>query len=197
MDNEQQSEHSPLLTSYLAELTLACQSSGKTGLPILDLACGQGRNGCYLIKQGLPVVFADINVDALAHVKAFLNHNRAHNRNKNQALASFWQQDFEQTTTDPLKNKQYGAVLVFRYLHRPLIDKIKQAIKPGGIIIYETFTREQAEFGRPKNPAFLLKPGELVNYFSDWKVSHFFEGIVEHSGNKQAISSIVAIKPQC
>jgi len=87
--------------------------------------------------------------------------------------------------------------MIFRYLHRPLIEQIKAAVAPNGLVIYETFTQAQAELGRPKNPDFLLKAKELASYFSDWQILHSFEGIKvsDTSGNKQAIAQIIARKP--
>ena len=100
--------------------------------------------------------------------------------------------------TKPLHEKHFAAVMVFRYLHRPLFEQIKAAIVPGGMIIYETFTEQQAQFGRPKNPDFLLKPTELEGLFADWRILHSFEGVVntsQHNNTQQAIAQIVAIKP--
>jgi hypothetical protein len=155
--------HSSLLSQYLNEL-----KSLKSELPILDLACGGGRNGLFCLAQQLPVTFADINQQTLTELKQKL-----------------------------VNENSYSAVMVFRYLHRPLIDKIKASIVAGGLVIYETFTVEQAELGRPKNPDFLLKVGELASYFSDWKILHSFEGVrVSDTGdNKQAIAQIIARKP--
>jgi len=55
----------------------------------------------------------------------------------------------------------YDVVVVVHYLHRPLFPALQAALRPGGILVYETFTRAQAERGKPTNPAFLLEPGEL------------------------------------
>ncbi len=169
-------EHSPLLETYLAPLQSACKDNHE----VLDLACGFGRNGQYLAEQGLSVIFADRSVDALDSIELLPEGNSRH-----------WQVDFE-TPGSPLSGKQFAAILVFRYLHRNLFDSIKQAIKPGGMIIYETFTVDQAKIGRPKNPNFLLESGELNEVFSTWQVLHQFEGI----DNENAIAQIVAIKPK-
>jgi len=133
-------------------------------------------------------MFSDIKTDALETTKREINSN-------NSDKASFWQVDFEQETNE-LEHKQFSGVLVFRYLHRPLFASIKQAILPGGIIIYETFTQGNEKYGRPKNPDFLLAKGEIVEQFKDWQILHQFEGVVENNGNKQAIAQIVAIKPE-
>jgi len=181
-------QHSPLIEKYLSQIK--CVKADKQ-LPVLDLACGNGRNGLYLIENDISVTFADVNGEALAQVEQSLNDLNA----GKQKLAQCWQVDFEQAHLTTLQGELFSGVMVFRYLHRPLFEKIKAAIKPGGIIIYETFTEQQAQFGRPKNPDFLLKPKELIEIFSDWKILHSFEGVIDVANNsKQAIAQIVAIK---
>ena len=67
--------------------------------------------------------------------------------------------------TDPLPtlgSGLYDVVLVFNYLHRPLMPALLDAIAPGGVLIYETFAMGNEKFGRPSNPDFLLAPGELL-----------------------------------
>ncbi|PHR83524.1 MAG: SAM-dependent methyltransferase [Colwellia sp.] len=182
-------QYSPLISKYLKQLTSLSTDKQAT---VLDLACGSGRNGLYLIENGVPVTFADVNSVAIDQVQqhvAMIN---------NKQRANFWSIDFEQDGVSPLTGKYFAAIMVFRYLHRPLFEQIKQAILPGGIIIYETFTEQQAQFGRPKNPDFLLKEGELADIFSAWEILHSFEGITgsaNNSGSKQAIAQIVARKP--
>ena len=82
--------------------------------------------------------------------------------------------------------------MIFRYLHRPLISCIKKALKKGGVLIYETYTVWQPQFGKPNNPDFLLKPEELRNWFIDWEIIYYFEGIKENP--KRAIAQIVCRK---
>ena len=183
--------HSDLLETYI---DLIKQAS--SDFPLLDLACGSGRNGLYLAEQEVPVVFADIKEDTLTQVQQSLE--LLNNRTVlNKSASCTWQVDFEKENTQPLKDKSYGGIIVYRYLHRPLMAAIKQAIMAGGFIIYETFTEQQAEFGRPKNPNFLLKSKELNACFEGWHIHHSFEGVVTSplTGNKQAIAQIVAQKP--
>lgn len=181
--------HSPFIAKYLKQLK---SLSTDTQVTVLDLACGSGRNGLYLVENDIPVTFADVNPTAIAQVQ---QHPCVVN---NKLLANFWPVDFEQEGDTPLTGKSFAAIMVFRYLHRPLFEQIKQAVLPNGLIIYETFTVEQAQFGRPKNPDFLLKAGELVDTFSDWKILYSFEGIIESesdSSQQQALAQIVARKP--
>ncbi|WP_114326992.1 class I SAM-dependent methyltransferase [Candidatus Colwellia aromaticivorans] len=182
-------QHSPLISKYLKQLENLNTDKQNT---VLDLACGSGRNGLYLIENGISVTFADVNSAAIEQVQ---QHASLVN---NKQQASFWLTDFEEEGETPLVGKSFAAIIVFRYLHRPLFKQIKQAILPNGLIIYETFTTEQAQFGRPKKANFLLKAGELADIFSDWQILHSFEGIIESanaSNQKQAIAQIVARKP--
>ena len=179
---------SPLLQRYLSELERAAEEA-----PVLDLACGSGRNGLSLIDQGIPVVFADRDPAALAAVQQSLIDR---GRGDSEHLFTLWPVDLEAPAGKPLADQKYAGILVFRYLHRPLFEGIKQAVCPGGVVIYETFTVDQVQFGRPRNPDFLLRHGELAAIFSDWQVLHSFEGVVESvgGGGPQAIAQIVAIK---
>jgi tellurite methyltransferase len=190
MANSPETHFSPLLRAHLGEF-----NTGSKSEPILDLACGDGRNGLFLVGNDIPVVFADINPRALEQVRATLS--TAEYKNKRQR-ATFWPVDFEQGSPAPLKEKRFGGIVVFRYLHRLLVQDIRNAIIPGGIVVYETFTVEQPQFGRPKNPDFLLRQGELRRYFSDWHILHHFEGVTEpvNSEARQGLAQIVAIKPE-
>jgi SAM-dependent methyltransferase len=180
--------HSPLLEKFIALLP---EARGQA--PVLDLACGSGRNGLYLVNQNIPVVFADIKETALEQVKNSLKSRSGELKSS----VSFWQVDFEQEQVKPLADKSFTAIMVFRYLHRPLFEQIKQAVTSGGYVVYETFNVDQPQFGRPKNPNFLLKQGELAELFSDWEIIHSFEGIIDanNDSGKQAVAQIIARKP--
>jgi len=185
--------HSPLL-----EKTIKLLHEANRQAPVLDLACGNGRNGLYLVNQNIPVVFADIKESALEQVENAITRHHCEEK----SMANFWQIDFEQDDVKPLVAKSFSAIIVFRYLHRPLFEQIKQAVIPGGYVVYETFTVDQPQFGRPKNPDFLLKHGELAELFADWHIIHSFEGVIDaknaeanNGSGKQAIAQIIARKP--
>lgn len=153
--------------------------------PILDLACGQGRNGLFLAARGLPVIFADHSLENLQAVQRVASAQG----NKVQ----LWQVDLEPTDgSNPLPANAYGAILVFRYLHRPLISCIRKALTDQGVLFYETFTVEQPRYGKPHNPSFLLNSGELYGWFRDWKVIYYFEGVKQSP--KRAVAQIVCQK---
>ena len=155
--------------------------------PILDLACGSGRNGVYLVRKGLSVLFADRRQEVLDDIARKLQGNE---------LATYWAVDLERPGCNPLAGYSFASILVFRYLYRPLMPAIKDSVLPGGLVVYETFTTDQPRFGHPANPDFLLRPGELEDSFSGWIILHSFEGITrsETGGQEQAIAQIVARK---
>jgi tellurite methyltransferase len=154
-------------------------------LPVLDLACGSGRNGLVLSQQGVPVVFADRSVADLEHIKRQLTENAWPGR--------AWQVDLEQPGSAPLADLQFGAIICFRYLHRPIFPALLKAIIPGGLVVYETFTTNNRRFGRPNNPDFLLKPGELKTIFKDWQIIFYFEGDLQSPDRN--VAQLVARKP--
>ncbi|MCX2978637.1 hypothetical protein [Candidatus Marimicrobium litorale] len=163
------------------------KAAGEKGA-ILDLACGNGRNGIYLVQQGQRVVFSDREKNKLDGISRLLDPSE---------LTSYWCVDFEEPRTEPLSLGSFSAIVVFRYLHRPLMQAIKHGVQRGGLIIYETFTIDQTRFGRPGNADFLLQPGELEDVFRGWEILHSFEGVSvsELNGQQQAIAQLVARKP--
>ncbi|MCP5076489.1 MAG: methyltransferase domain-containing protein [Psychromonas sp.] len=167
--------HSPLINEFESLFN-------KQGKPILDLACGNGRNGLYLHNSGFPVEFADKNSEALSSIQTV--HNLTASQCKNI--------DFE-TGEQVLNGNSYQAILVFRYLHRPLMSQIIEAVEPGGFVIYETFTTENRQFARPNRDDFLLQPSELKEIFGGWECMFYFEGI-KHNPDR-AIAQIVCRKP--
>jgi tellurite methyltransferase len=78
-------------------------------------------------------------------------------------------------------------------LQRSLIPQIKDGLKTGGILVYETFIVDQARFGKPRNPDFLLKHNELLDMFRDFRCLRYREGVFE---NRKALAGIVAQKEQ-
>jgi tellurite methyltransferase len=153
--------------------------------PILDLACGTGENGLFLASLGLPVILADQSRRALAVARSSAQERRLD--------AQFWEVDLE-AGRNPLQEEHYRAILVFHYLYRPLVPYIRKGIREGGILIYETFTSEQPKYGHPHNPDYLLRPGELADWFQDWEIIHYFEGLLEDP--RRAIAQIVCRKPR-
>ena len=150
------------------------------GAPVLDVACGKGRNAIVLAQHGLRVRAIDRSAEAIASLR-----DRA---GQLELLIDVAVVDLETDPPPSLGHSMYDAVFVFNYLHRPLIPAIRAAVKPGGRIFYETFTTKQAERGHPKNPAFLLRDGELVELMSPLSIVRSREG--DFGG--RCIASVVA-----
>ncbi|MGB8337953.1 MAG: class I SAM-dependent methyltransferase [Burkholderiales bacterium] len=115
---------------------------------VLDLACGSGRHALYLVSLGLQVTALDRDTSIL---RAQILPANIH----------IIEADVENAPW-PFADKTFDAIVVTNYLHRPLFAKILAALKPSGVLIYETFAAGNEKFGKPSNPDFLLQEGELL-----------------------------------
>jgi SAM-dependent methyltransferase len=119
------------------------------GGTVLDLACGSGRHSRYLAALGFQVCAVDrdaMALDALSSVDG----------------VAVRQADLEEGPW-PLDGLKFDGIVVANYLHRPLFPRILDALAPAGTLIYETFAAGNARFGKPSNPDFLLRAGELID----------------------------------
>jgi tellurite methyltransferase len=137
------------------------------GEPVLDVASGRGRHALALAVRGFEVHAVDHDQSALAALDA---QARAAGVHIDTACV-----DLESHAVD-LGADRYGTILVFNYLHRPLMPVIVRALKSGGVLLYETFTIGQRERGHPRNPAFLLRDGELPQLVAPLVVVRSREG---------------------
>ena len=133
------------------------ESSGRMAL---DLASGAGRHGLWLAERAWRVTLVDIAAEALD-----LARRRAAGRN---LAVEFQECDLTtvHTAHDAGWASRFDLVLVFSYLQRDLFPVLVDALRPGGLLIYHTYTTQQQRFGTgPTDPEHLLKPGELFNAF--------------------------------
>jgi SAM-dependent methyltransferase len=79
----------------------------------------------------------------------------------------------------PFGDERFAAIVVTNYLHRPLFAHVEAALAQGGLLIYETFMVGNEKYGKPRNPAFLLEPGELLQAFPALTPIAFEQGYVE------------------
>jgi protein-L-isoaspartate O-methyltransferase len=144
---------------------------------VLDVACGRGHHARFLAQRGWQVHAIDRDPGALSALNGV-------ERVTTELV------DLEHGTPS-LGERCYDAVIVFRYLHRPLMPALVQAVADDGVLVYETFTRGQALRGHPKNPAFLLDEGELPALVAPLKVLRSREGDFDGT----LLSSVVAVRP--
>jgi SAM-dependent methyltransferase len=136
------------------------------GGTVLDLACGQGRHARYLAGLGYRVEAVDRDsaaLDALTGVAGVATRCA-------DLEGSPW----------PCGAGRFDGIVVTNYLHRPLMAAMLDALRPGGVLIYETFTLGNEKLGRPSNPEFLLRPGEMLQWMEgSLGVVAFEQGLVE------------------
>jgi SAM-dependent methyltransferase len=148
------------------------------GGPVLDLACGNGRNGRYFLDRGHPVTFLDIDTKG---VRDLADHDRA------EVIAA----DLEGPGRWPLAGRRFAAVLVVNYLWRPIMGNILDAPEPGGVLLYETFADGNEAYGRPRNPDFLLRPGELLEAARGrFDVIAYEQRLTERPAVKQRLAAV-------
>lgn len=150
---------------------------------VLDVACGRGRHALWIAERGWDVHAVDRNPEALQSIEQQQREAPRAGRVSTERL------DLE-TGRPSLGHRLYAAVLVFNYLHRPLLPVILDAVADGGVLIYETFTIGQAARGQPKNPAFLLQPGELTQLVAPLRVVRGREG----DDDGRLVASVVAVR---
>ncbi len=148
------------------------------GSRVLDVACGSGRHMKWLHERGLQALGVDRDAQAVAALKG----------EGLECLVA----DLEQEPW-PFAPQSMDAVLVTHYLWRPLWSDLKAVLKPHGWLIFETFSSGQEALGRPKNPDFLLRPGELLEVFADFHIIAFEEGLEPHP--PRVLQRLVAQKP--
>jgi tellurite methyltransferase len=156
---------------------------------VLDLASGRGRHALALpTRRGGRLVALDRNRRHLAQLCARVRGAAMPNR--------VWAvcADLEKGLDPPLRRGVWDVVLVFRYLHRPLCAWIQEALRPGGLLLYETFTEAQQELeGGPSNPAFLLRADELPALFPALGRLSYEEKV--DSSRNQALASFAGRRP--
>lgn len=147
----------------------------------LDVAMGSGRNTIYLAKMGFDVEGIDISPEAV--------DNAMESALKAGVTIKAEVTDLEGNYY--IEKDAYDLIICFNYLQRSLIPQIKGGLRKGGMVVYETFIVDQVQFGKPKNPDYLLKHNELLDMFCDFRCLRYREGIIE---DRKAIASIIAQK---
>src|SRR5262245_27873383 len=159
----------------------------------LDVAGGAGRNALWLAQRGWRVTLIDASEAGIA--RANENARVLEARSGPAALprmnGQIETQLLDLNSIRSLGQSQYDLILVFFYLQRALFPALSAALKPGGLLIYKTYTIEQQRLASgPRNPDYLLKPGELQEAFRSLRVLHYRERLAS-----AATAELVAEKP--
>ena len=143
----------------------------------LDLAGGAGRHAIWLAKKGWEVTLMDVSETAVELARQNAGPLASHIRFVPDDLTHF-----------RASQTQFDVVMVFFYLEREIFPEIVKAVRPGGMLLYKTYTTDQLKLASgPKDAAHLLAPGELLSLVSGMRVLHYRETVTE-----KAIAELVA-----
>jgi len=148
----------------------------------LDIACGQGRNTHFLAEKGFEIDAVDLSDYALSCVR---DDEKIHKI----------EVDLDEYNLE--KNK-YDLVVNMNYLNRRFYHQIKEALKPNGLLIFETFIIAHGDFDNPQNPEYLLRENELLHAFIGLDIIYYEErDDINLRGEKTRVASLVARKRAC
>ncbi len=170
---------SPFVVQALEALAITAPAAGRA----LDVACGRGRHALLLAERGYEVDAVDFAVPALMAVR------RA-------AAARGLAIDCvaADVTTWPIPAAHYALVVVVNFLERALLGSLRDAVAPGGALLYETHRRAD-DTTSPIRPEFCLAPGELDELCRGWDVLARAEGTALHRGTPTPRAGILARRP--
>jgi len=148
----------------------------------LDVAAGRGRNALALARAGMRVVAVDLSAEAMRSLAATARTARL----------AIWPV-VANLDNFHLKDESFDAIVNINFLDRALFPKFVRALRPGGILIAETFLVEQAAINHPRDPRFLLGHGELRALADGLEIEEYREGLVTYPGGERAFrASMVA-----
>lgn len=146
------------------------------GASVLDLACGSGRHLRWFAQRGCRVTGVDRDAEALA---------------ASSGIAETVLADIEAGPW-PLAGRCFDAVVVTNYLWRELLPTIVACVAEGGVLLYETFADGNQSVGKPSNPKFLLRPGELLQAAQGLRVVAFEDGFEQ--APERFVQRLVAVR---
>jgi SAM-dependent methyltransferase len=154
--------------------------------PVLDVACGSGRHALALARtMGRAVDAIDRDRERCARLATVA---RAEGLPVRVVCA-----DLEHL---PLPAGRYAMVVDSLYLDRALVPALIAALRPGGLLLFETFVFEQLATGHPRNPAFVLGPNELLELAAGLRVLAYREGPADRDGRQVHLASLAARTPE-
>lgn len=135
----------------------------------LDVAGGTGRHAIFLAAKGWNVLLTDIAEQGIENARDNAQINES-------GLAGRMEFAVEDLARFQARGQQFELIMVFFFLQREIFPELVKALKPGGLLIYKSYTRHQANFeGGPTNPDFLFEENELLNAFRELRVLHYAE----------------------
>ncbi|MDQ7044119.1 MAG: methyltransferase domain-containing protein [Sulfurimonas sp.] len=160
----------PILEKYIDEAEVGVA---------LDIACGTGRNTHFMAEKGFVVDAVDISDYALGEIKD---------------IKSIKKFDVDLDTYN-LEINKYDLIVNINFLSRRLMPQIKEALRDGGLVIFETFIIAHGDFTQPVNPEFLLRKNELLHCFIGLDIIYYEErSDTNLRGEDTRVASLVARK---
>lgn len=148
----------------------------------LDVAGGVGRHAIWLAQRGWTVKLLDISEIGIQQAEE--------NAKRTGTAGSISSEVRNLNIMQDLGREQYDLVIIFFFLLRELFPALLESVKPGGTLIYKTYTTEQKNFsGGPSHPMFLLEPNELLQAFASLRILHYHETLQE-----KGVAELVARK---
>jgi SAM-dependent methyltransferase len=148
----------------------------------LDLACGAGRHAIALAAAGFEVTAVDFSREGLRKGSELARRDGV--------CVDWVEHDLEGAGTD-LGVALYDLAAVFFYLHRPLFPVLERCLKPGGLLVYKTYSVDQLRYpGGPRQRAYLLEHNELLRAFAAFRVL-----VYEEEWEGKGTASLIAKKP--
>ena len=147
----------------------------------LDVAMGNGREAVYLAQRGFEVDGVDISAERVNNALELAR----------QAGVTIKAGVADLEGGYRIRQGAYDVIICFRYLYRLLIPQIIDGLRPGGMVVYETYLVDQAQWDKPQSPEHLLRHNELLEMFRGFRCLRYREGLI---AEKRAMASIVAEK---
>jgi SAM-dependent methyltransferase len=151
------------------------------GGQVLDVACGGGRHARFFLERGHPVTLVDRDTSGVKDLHESPG-------------VEILERDLEAGEPWPFAGRAFEGVVVTNYLWRPMLPDIVASVAAGGVLLYETFARGQEQFGKPRNPDFLLTPGELLEAVQGTLRVVAYEDRVIEDPDPRAVQRIAAVR---
>lgn len=152
----------------------------------LDIACGVGRHAIFLAERGWTVTAVD---GARVGIEILKARARELGLTVDARVADLERGEFH------IEPGTYDLICVFYYLQRDLFPSIRAGVKAGGAVVAAIHLNDGKEDARPRNPAYLLEPGELKQLFAGWEITYYHEGESDEGGHHHDTAYLIARKP--